>query len=273
MFLYLSTNDSKYIEASFPTLEALEYLAEKSLCGIANVKSLSVDLEFAAVGDNMESFVLAETLKYMWLVFNPEQVSTCECWPGRISASFLPVCTSWKRDNRDLIHFYSLWPVLLMAFTYLYICCYSSYYYYSLQFSKHLFFIVILWPYIAWKQLILKAGKSNCGRASADNRRPFAISRRTRRRSSWTTRWPRPALAICCTFHFQSSGIASPVGLTKIYAQFLPGINLTRGRVIFFVNTYQLWVDGFMISQYSTVSTSTMASGCVLLFGQAAHTP
>lgn len=89
MFLYLSTNDSKYIEASLPTLEALEYLAEKSLCGIAGVKSLSVDLEFATMGDNMESFVLAETLKYMWLVFNPEQVSAHEGLVGRTSAGLV----------------------------------------------------------------------------------------------------------------------------------------------------------------------------------------
>jgi mannosidase alpha-like ER degradation enhancer 2 len=65
-YLYRATKDPKYIDGAKAMVDSLSLI--RVLCGFANVKSV-IDL---ALDDRMESFFLAETLKYLYLIFDEE---------------------------------------------------------------------------------------------------------------------------------------------------------------------------------------------------------
>ncbi|CAD6199695.1 unnamed protein product [Caenorhabditis auriculariae] len=67
MYLYRTTGDSKWLELGAEMIDAIETSA-KTKCGYAtinNVKDHSIE-------DRMESFFLAETTKYLYLLFDPD---------------------------------------------------------------------------------------------------------------------------------------------------------------------------------------------------------
>ncbi|KAI6652130.1 ER degradation-enhancing alpha-mannosidase-like protein 3 [Oopsacas minuta] len=67
LFLYQATRSSMYLEIGRKTLEVLEKYA-KVECGLAAFE----DVKSKKLADRMDSFVLAETLKYLYLLFSEE---------------------------------------------------------------------------------------------------------------------------------------------------------------------------------------------------------
>ncbi|XP_061781820.1 ER degradation-enhancing alpha-mannosidase-like protein 2 [Nerophis lumbriciformis] len=66
MYLFRATGDHTYLQLGFDALESIEKIA-KTPCGYASVK----DVRDHQLDNRMESFFLAETLKYLYLLFDP----------------------------------------------------------------------------------------------------------------------------------------------------------------------------------------------------------
>lgn len=67
MYVIRATNDAKYIEMAVDFLESIERVSKTS-CGFATVK----DVKDHKLDNRMESFFLAETLKYLYLIFDTD---------------------------------------------------------------------------------------------------------------------------------------------------------------------------------------------------------
>uniref|UniRef100_A0A3P8WTE9 alpha-1,2-Mannosidase n=1 Tax=Cynoglossus semilaevis TaxID=244447 RepID=A0A3P8WTE9_CYNSE len=66
MYLFRATGDHTYLQLGLDALESIEKIA-KTPCGYASVK----DLRDHQLDNRMESFFLAETIKYLYLLFDP----------------------------------------------------------------------------------------------------------------------------------------------------------------------------------------------------------
>ncbi|CAN9515603.1 unnamed protein product [Ophioblennius macclurei] len=66
MYLFRATEDHTYLQLGLDALESIEKIAKTS-CGYASVK----DLRDHQLDNRMESFFLAETVKYLYLLFDP----------------------------------------------------------------------------------------------------------------------------------------------------------------------------------------------------------
>ncbi|XP_061907859.1 ER degradation-enhancing alpha-mannosidase-like protein 2 [Entelurus aequoreus] len=66
MYLFRATGDHTYLQLGLDALESIEKIA-KTPCGYASVK----DVRDHQLDNRMESFFLAETLKYLYLLFDP----------------------------------------------------------------------------------------------------------------------------------------------------------------------------------------------------------
>lgn len=64
-WLYKATRDSRYLDAGRDMVTSLQYGA-RCTCGYCHIS----DVEFHKQEDHMESFFLAETVKYLWLLFD-----------------------------------------------------------------------------------------------------------------------------------------------------------------------------------------------------------
>ncbi|XP_062108214.1 alpha-mannosidase I MNS4 [Humulus lupulus] len=64
-WLYKATRDPRYLDAGRDMVASLQYSARCS-CGYCHIS----DVEFHKQEDHMESFFLAETIKYLWLLFD-----------------------------------------------------------------------------------------------------------------------------------------------------------------------------------------------------------
>ncbi|KAM7485253.1 hypothetical protein LguiA_001262 [Lonicera macranthoides] len=64
-WLYKATRDPRYLDAGRDMVTSLQYGA-KCTCGYCHIS----DVEFHKQEDHMESFFLAETVKYLWLLFD-----------------------------------------------------------------------------------------------------------------------------------------------------------------------------------------------------------
>ncbi|XP_016575367.2 alpha-mannosidase I MNS4 isoform X2 [Capsicum annuum] len=64
-WLYKATRDPRYLDAGRDMLTSLQYGA-RCTCGYCHIS----DVEFHKQEDHMESFFLAETVKYLWLLFD-----------------------------------------------------------------------------------------------------------------------------------------------------------------------------------------------------------
>ncbi|XP_071938004.1 alpha-mannosidase I MNS4-like isoform X2 [Coffea arabica] len=64
-WLYKATQDPRYLDAGRDMLASLQYGA-RCTCGYCHIS----DVEFHIQEDHMESFFLAETVKYLWLLFD-----------------------------------------------------------------------------------------------------------------------------------------------------------------------------------------------------------
>ncbi|CAD5224704.1 unnamed protein product [Bursaphelenchus okinawaensis] len=67
MYLYKATDDPHYLHMAASIVEAIE-ANTKTSCGYATIK----DINKKTLEDRMESFFLAETTKYLYLLFDPE---------------------------------------------------------------------------------------------------------------------------------------------------------------------------------------------------------
>uniref|UniRef100_A0AAF5CYQ6 alpha-1,2-Mannosidase n=2 Tax=Strongyloides stercoralis TaxID=6248 RepID=A0AAF5CYQ6_STRER len=67
MYIYKATKDSTYLEMGASMVDAIEILA-KAKCGYATIK----DVRDGTIEDRMESFFLAETIKYLYLLFDKD---------------------------------------------------------------------------------------------------------------------------------------------------------------------------------------------------------
>ncbi|CEF62639.1 ER degradation-enhancing alpha-mannosidase-like protein 2 [Strongyloides ratti] len=65
MYIYKATKDPTYLEMGAGMVDAIEILA-KTKCGYATIK----DVRDGTIEDRMESFFLAETIKYFYLLFD-----------------------------------------------------------------------------------------------------------------------------------------------------------------------------------------------------------
>ncbi|CAL8369989.1 unnamed protein product [Lota lota] len=66
MYLFRATGDHTYLQFGLDAIESIEKIA-KTPCGYASVK----DLRDHKLDNRMESFFLAETIKYLYLLFDP----------------------------------------------------------------------------------------------------------------------------------------------------------------------------------------------------------
>ncbi|XP_075898487.1 ER degradation-enhancing alpha-mannosidase-like protein 2 [Nelusetta ayraudi] len=66
MYLFRATGDHTYLQLGLDALESIEKIA-KTPCGYASVK----DVRDHQLDNRMESFFLAETIKYLYLLFDP----------------------------------------------------------------------------------------------------------------------------------------------------------------------------------------------------------
>ncbi|XP_061550090.1 ER degradation-enhancing alpha-mannosidase-like protein 2 isoform X1 [Phycodurus eques] len=66
MYLFRATDDHTYLQLGLDAVESVERIA-KTPCGYASVK----DLRDHQLDNRMESFFLAETIKYLYLLFDP----------------------------------------------------------------------------------------------------------------------------------------------------------------------------------------------------------
>lgn len=66
MYLFRATGDHLYLQLGFDALESIEKIS-RTPCGYASVK----DLRDHQLDNRMESFFLAETIKYLYLLFDP----------------------------------------------------------------------------------------------------------------------------------------------------------------------------------------------------------
>ncbi|MEQ2158891.1 ER degradation-enhancing alpha-mannosidase-like protein 2, partial [Goodea atripinnis] len=66
MYLFRATGDHTYLQFGLDAVESIERIA-KTPCGYASVK----DLRDHQLDNRMESFFLAETVKYLYLLFDP----------------------------------------------------------------------------------------------------------------------------------------------------------------------------------------------------------
>ncbi|XP_034041208.1 ER degradation-enhancing alpha-mannosidase-like protein 2 isoform X2 [Thalassophryne amazonica] len=66
MYLFRATGDHTYLQLGLDALESIEKIA-KTPCGYASIK----DLRDHQLDNRMESFFLAETVKYLYLLFDP----------------------------------------------------------------------------------------------------------------------------------------------------------------------------------------------------------
>ncbi|KAF4347942.1 hypothetical protein G4B88_014949 [Cannabis sativa] len=64
-WLYKATRDPRYLDAGRDMVASLQYSA-RCACGYCHIS----DVEFHKQEDHMESFFLAETIKYLWLLFD-----------------------------------------------------------------------------------------------------------------------------------------------------------------------------------------------------------
>nr|XP_043633628.1 alpha-mannosidase I MNS4 isoform X1 [Erigeron canadensis] len=64
-WLYKATRDPRYLDVGRDIVSSLQYGA-RCTCGYCHIS----DVEFHKQEDNMESFFLAETVKYLWLLFD-----------------------------------------------------------------------------------------------------------------------------------------------------------------------------------------------------------
>nr|XP_057907579.1 ER degradation-enhancing alpha-mannosidase-like protein 2 isoform X2 [Doryrhamphus excisus] len=67
MYLFRATGDHTYLQFGLDALESIERIA-KTPCGYASVK----DMRDHQLDNRMESFFLAETIKYLYLLFDPD---------------------------------------------------------------------------------------------------------------------------------------------------------------------------------------------------------
>uniref|UniRef100_A0A0N4Z7B7 alpha-1,2-Mannosidase n=1 Tax=Parastrongyloides trichosuri TaxID=131310 RepID=A0A0N4Z7B7_PARTI len=67
MYIYRATNDDTYLEMGSAMVDAIEVFS-KTNCGYATIK----DISDGTIEDRMESFFLAETIKYLYLLFDKD---------------------------------------------------------------------------------------------------------------------------------------------------------------------------------------------------------
>lgn len=104
--MYKATKDPKLLEVAFKQVDRLRKWC-KTQCGYANVKNVyTVQIE-----DKMESFFLSETLKYLYLLFDPNNKFNKENYIFSTEAHPFPVVSSNKsqakryyRNETETIH-------------------------------------------------------------------------------------------------------------------------------------------------------------------------
>lgn len=100
--LYRATDNTNLLHLGFEYLDRLEEITRVK-CGFANVQNVtSGELE-----DKMESFFLAETLKYLYLLFTPSSIYNTEKYIFTTEAHPFPVWSSGslfeKEDDPDVV--------------------------------------------------------------------------------------------------------------------------------------------------------------------------
>uniref|UniRef100_A0A1I8EQU7 alpha-1,2-Mannosidase n=2 Tax=Wuchereria bancrofti TaxID=6293 RepID=A0A1I8EQU7_WUCBA len=78
-YVYRATKDPLLLEIAAEVVDAIEYSC-RTKCGYATV----VNAEFHSVEDRMESFFLAETTKYLYLLFDPDNFINADGTVARI---------------------------------------------------------------------------------------------------------------------------------------------------------------------------------------------
>ena len=99
LFLYQVTRSAKYLEIGRRALEVLEKYA-KVECGLAAFE----DVKSKKLADRMDSFVLAETLKYLYLLFSEESQLPFDLdeFIFTTEAHLLPLSLSTLREGQGL---------------------------------------------------------------------------------------------------------------------------------------------------------------------------
>jgi len=93
--MYKATKDPKLLEVAFKQVDRLRKWC-KTKCGYANVKNVYT----AQIEDKMESFFLSETLKYLYLLFDPNNKFNKENYIFSTEAHPFPVVSSNKSQAK-----------------------------------------------------------------------------------------------------------------------------------------------------------------------------
>lgn len=79
MYLYRATKDPLFLQMGVDVVQSIQHSA-RTPCGFATIK----DVRTHAIEDRMESFFLAETTKYLYLLFDPDNFIHADGRRGRI---------------------------------------------------------------------------------------------------------------------------------------------------------------------------------------------
>ena len=93
LVLYRVTKNNQYREWGWKIFQAFEKYTKLKDCGYASISDANNSRHIAFL-DKMESFFLAETLKYLFLLFSDDTVLPMDEWVFNTEAHPLPVWSS-----------------------------------------------------------------------------------------------------------------------------------------------------------------------------------
>eukprot|EP00842_Homolaphlyctis_polyrhiza_P002908 jgi/Hompol1/3618/HPOL_003305-RA len=97
LYLYRATKDDAILELAFDLVDRINLLS-RSRCGFANI----ANVQTLEKEDKMESFFLAETLKYLYLLFDPDNEFNVGNYVFNTEAHPFPVFHTYKTDMHPL---------------------------------------------------------------------------------------------------------------------------------------------------------------------------
>ena len=97
LYVYRATRDARILELAFLIVDRLDLLT-RTECGFANIqKVLSLEKE-----DKMESFFLAESLKYLYLLLDEDNFYNSDQFVFNTEAHMFPIFKTFRTFGHDL---------------------------------------------------------------------------------------------------------------------------------------------------------------------------
>ncbi|CAE7287578.1 Man1b1 [Symbiodinium microadriaticum] len=99
-YLYLATGDPKYQDWGWSIFQAIEAFARVDSGGYSSIQDVTVQTELDR-RDEMQTFLLSETFKYLFLLFGDKQILDLNKTVLNTEGHPLPVLGEWHRDAEN----------------------------------------------------------------------------------------------------------------------------------------------------------------------------